>query len=120
MSQNMTSERKFAFGTFETDSPQYETCQCPVSTANPNIDRTTLSNTHRGMIDMYDNIVDEYYADEYEYKGTISESEAIDVWQQLIDELYESGDKMNYMEAVNIAHKLGWIENLELYNTSDM
>jgi hypothetical protein len=63
---------------------------------------------------MYDSIVSEHYADEYEYEGTISESEAIDAWQQLMGELYESGDKQNY------AHKLGWIENLELYNTSDM
>jgi len=116
----MTSERKFAFGTFETDSPQYETCQCPVSTANPNIDRTTLSNTHRGMIDMYDSIVSENYAGEYEYEGTISESEAIKVWQRVIDALYQANEEKDYMEAVNTAHKLGWIENLELYNTSDM
>lgn len=120
MSQNKTSERKFAFGTFETDSQQYETCQCPVSTSRPNTNASTLSNTHRRIIDMYDNIVSEYYADEYEYEGTISESEAIDAWQQLIGELYKSGDKKNYMEAVNTAHKLGWIENLELYNTSEM
>lgn len=120
MSQNMTSERKFAFGTFETDSPKYQTCQCPVSTSRPNTDTGVLSNTHRRIIDMYDSIVSENYAGEYEYEGTISESEAIDAWQQLISELYQSGDKQNYMEAVNTAHKLGWIENLELYNTSEM
>lgn len=75
----MTSERQFAFGTFETDSPQYQTCQCPVSTSRPNTDRTMLSNTHRQIIDMYDNIVCEQYAGTNEYEGTISESEAIDV-----------------------------------------
>jgi hypothetical protein len=110
------SHDEFAFGTWETDSPQHDvTCHCPIWTAFNEERREEIQYKNRDLIDSYDGRACDYYRDRYGlngYTGTLTEDEAIMIWEEVMLEFKDSEHNNNYEIARNVAEELGWLEDM--------
>lgn len=119
MSETQNSNKSFAFGDFETDSPEFETtCECPMSQAI-GAQRTSQlyenSNRIRQMIQYYDEACAEY--NQNGYVGIVNEEIARKAWDELLSstqdnpkELENTEFNSTYALACHVAYKLEWID----------
>jgi len=116
MSETQSQERNFAFDGFVVDL-----CKCPMSHAFGIIDAKEKHNNMimvRKLISRYDSMCYSKYDANSKTGNVISESQARDVWGELMNEIYGKDgnivydDKM-YDVAYDIASELGWLDEIE-------
>jgi hypothetical protein len=116
MSETQSQERNFAFDGFVVDL-----CKCPMSHAFGVIDAKEKHNNMimvRKLISRYDSMFYSKYDANSKTGNVISESQARDVWGELMNEIYGKDgnivydDKM-YDVAYDIASELGWLDEIE-------
>jgi len=113
MSETQSQERNFAFDGFVVDL-----CKCPMSHAFGIMDAKEKHNNMimvRKLISSYDNMCYSKYEPNNKTGSVISESQARDVWGELMHKIYDTNiynDEM-YDIAYDVASELGWLDEIE-------
>lgn len=110
----MVENTKFAFGTFETDSPRFaETCACPLLQAFGTT-QNSADEVERELSILYDEIAVDYFTEPgytSDNVGIISEEDAKTAWERVL--MVAGGDVRD--TAIDAAIELGWSDLVEQY-----